>query len=231
MPLLVRDKAALRQHARLGYETRILEHGVIEVRQRCWHDLFNVLVWQTFPRAKAALNECHCAELGRDPGERLRRGRLRDALTLIDESGVVVGASDPSLLDAVRKFRWKELFWNRRAHLDQCLRVHVVGHAVYEKLLFPYVGLTGYAVLFELDQAEIEAPPAAQVHALDSRLANALRDNTSLMSPQGLHPVPLLGLPGWHPDAARENFYEDHDYFRPGRKARRQRGSCIDVRE
>jgi hypothetical protein len=200
------------------------------VRHRCWHDLFNVLVWQTFPQAKATLNERHCAELERDPGEQLRRGRLRDALTLIDESGVVVGASDPSLLDAVRKFRWKELFWNRRADLDRCLRLHVIGHAVYEKLLFPYVGLTGYAVLFELDQAVIESPPAAQVHALDSRLATMLCDGTSLTSPQGLHPVPLLGLPGWHPDGAKEDFYEDHNYFRPGRSARRERSDCIEVR-
>ena len=29
-----------------------------------WHDLFNVLVWCTFPRAKAALNACHVREMG-----------------------------------------------------------------------------------------------------------------------------------------------------------------------
>jgi hypothetical protein len=67
VPLLVRDENALRGHGGRSYESRILEHGVIAVRPGSWHDVFNVLVWRTFPRAKAALNECHCAELRRDP--------------------------------------------------------------------------------------------------------------------------------------------------------------------
>ena len=147
VPLLVRDENALRGHGGRSYESRILEHGVIAVRPGSWHDVFNVLVWRTFPRAKAALNECHCAELHRDPDA--PRGALRDALTLVDESGVIVVASDVSLLDAVRAFQWKELFWTRRAELERSLRVHVFGHAVYEKLLRPYIGLTGHAILFE----------------------------------------------------------------------------------
>jgi hypothetical protein len=146
---------------------------------------------------------------------------VRDALTLLDESGVIVAASDVSLLDALRGFRWKELFWWRRAELGQRLRVWVFGHALYGKLLRPYLGLTGHAVLFYLSQSAIEAPPAEQKSALDRALGAFLRDSRALQSPQDLHPFPLLGMPGWHPGTAEESFYDNAAYFRPGR-ARRQ---------
>jgi hypothetical protein len=219
MPLLVRDEGALRDATAVGYETRILDQGVIAVQPGSWHDLFNVLVWRTFPRTKATLNDRHVAELRRDPGERLRRGRLRDALTLFDESGAILAASDASMLDALRGFRWKELFWTRRAEFDRCVRLHVFGHAVYEKLLAPYLGLTAHAVLVDVDQAVIEAPCAERIELLDRRVAALLREDAGLRSPRDLHPVPLLGLPGWHAEAACEAFYANADYFRPGRRA------------
>ena len=219
--LLVRDENAVSGHGGHAYESRILEHGVMAVRPESWHDMFNVLVWRTFPRAKAALNERHCAELDRHRSALRQRGPMRDALTLVDESGVVVAASDRSLLDDLRGFRWKELFWSRRADLLRCLHVHVFGHAVYEKLLCPYIGLTGHAVMFEVDRALIEAPIANRIRALDIRLATLFREG-ELRSPRDLHPVPLLGVPGWHPDAAHEAFYDDRDYFRPGRRPGRE---------
>jgi hypothetical protein len=217
-PLRVRDENALGEDGRRGYEPRILEQGVIAVRPNDWHDVFNVLVWRTFPRAKAALNERHCAELDRHQGSSRQRGPVRDALTLADESGVLVAASDGSLLDALRGFRWKELFWSRRGELSRSLRVHVFGHAVYHKLLRPYVGLMGHAVLFEVDRAVIEAPVADRIRVLDCRLASLIRESTGLRSPQDLHPVPLLGLPGWHQDTAHLAFYDNRDYFKPGRR-------------
>jgi hypothetical protein len=30
-------------------------------------------------------------------------------------------------------------------------------------------------------------------------------------------PLPLLGVPGWHEDTAREEFYDRTDYFHPSR--------------
>ena len=42
------------------YEARVFLRGELEVRERNWHDLFNVLVWRVFPLAKAA---CQCAPL------------------------------------------------------------------------------------------------------------------------------------------------------------------------
>ena len=45
------------------YESRLYRLGELEVRERSWHDLFNVLVWRAFPLAKAALNARHHAEM------------------------------------------------------------------------------------------------------------------------------------------------------------------------
>src|SRR5690606_22838839 len=38
------------------YEGSIHLRGVVPTRPRCWHDLFNMLVWATFPTAKRALS-------------------------------------------------------------------------------------------------------------------------------------------------------------------------------
>src|SRR6185295_20299659 len=45
------------------YEARIFLKGELQVRERNWHDLLNVLVWRAFPRAKAALNARHYGAL------------------------------------------------------------------------------------------------------------------------------------------------------------------------
>src|SRR5438132_3342569 len=43
------------------YEVRIAETGEVETRARNWHDLFNALVWVSFPAAKARINAQHAA--------------------------------------------------------------------------------------------------------------------------------------------------------------------------
>ena len=200
-----------------GYESNIFEHGHVAVRFGSWHDVFNVLVWRTFPAAKAALNARHCAALIRDPGEARRRGPVRDALTLFDESGVIIASSDASLLEAIEAHRWKELFWTRRATLLRSLRVCVFGHALYEKLLSPFLGLTGYAVMLEVEQSIIDAPFSAQIEALDALSRMAIEDPSRLSSPRDLQPFPLLGMPDWYRETDQEAFYNDPGYFRPGR--------------
>jgi len=100
--------------------------------------------------------------------------------------------------------------------------LHVFGHAVYEKLLRPYIGLTGHAIVFEVEQAMIDALAADRIRALDGRLATFFRERSGLRSPQDLHPLPLLGVPGWHPETAHETFYDNRDYFRSGRRACRE---------
>lgn len=186
------------------------------VRLGGWHDLFNVFAWSAWPVSKATLNERHVAELDLEAGG--RRSPVRDALTGLDEDGVVIAVADPALEALVRGFQWKELFWTRRRELAAGLHVFVFGHALAEKLLSPFVGVTGKATFVAVDVNFGIAPFDAQRAQLDEAVAAALRRPDRFRSGAELAPLPVLGLPGWWPDGEDERFYDDLDYFRPGRR-------------
>jgi DUF3025 family protein len=192
------------------YERRVFETGELAVRSNHWHDLFNVLVWCVFPRAKAALNGRHVIEMEHESCG--RRGRARDALTQFDEDGMIVLASAPELLELMRAFKWKELFWERRTEALGHMRFLVFGHALYEKLLEPFVGVTGKAVLLDVTAGIDDAAGAA-----DNRVAEWIEAGM-LGSPAGLQPLPVLGIPGWHAASLEASFYDNAAYFRPGRR-------------
>jgi len=199
----------------LSYEQRIFESGEVECRSEDWHDLFNALVWLTFPRAKAAINARHVQEMADEaPG---RRGRARDALTLFDEGGLIVASADRGLLQLIREFRWKSLFWQQRAELTRRMRFFVFGHALYEKALAPFVGITASALLLEVDDAFLAADLRTQLAVADSRAGEILASKQRVRTPRDFSPVPLLGVPGWSPSTQNERFYENTAYFRPGR--------------
>ena len=67
----------------------------------------------------------------------------RDALTLFDEGGVVVARAPAGAAALHRRFRWKELFWARRARSREHCAFVVFGHALLEKMLDPYIGMVG----------------------------------------------------------------------------------------
>lgn len=201
----------------LGYEERIWRTGAVETRPDNWHDFFNALIWLAFPSAKAALNARHMREM-RPVGE--GRGEARDAMTQFDECGLVVVADDPSLLELLRHFRWKDLFWARRGDLAEHLRFYVFGHGTCEQLLAPFRGLTAKAVLYEVSPAWLAMPLADQLADLDGRLAAAIAAG-GLASPRELQPVPLLGIPGVTPASEDAAYYDDTWQFRPGRRADR----------
>jgi hypothetical protein len=212
------------QEARAGvfedrYEVRIHRAGELQLRMQNWHDLFNLLAWLTFPRAKAAINARHYrALLEQQSAGALNRGTAQDALTLFDESGVIVASSDAELLRDVREFAWKRLFWQRRERVESGLRCVIFGHALYEKALQPFVGITGRGVLFDVDHGFSALPPAQQLQQLDERLAARIADKALFCATRELAPLPLLGMPGWWPDNCRESFYDNTGYFRPGRR-------------
>ena len=199
----------------LDYEMRIWERGEVVTRPDNWHDFFNALVWCTFPLAKAALNARHAAALTVQPAI---RGSDRDALTHFDECGVVVVASDPSLLALLRGFQWRDLFWTRRHDLARALRCFVFGHATYEHLLRPFRGLTAKAVLYEVTADWLCRPLSGQLSDIDRRLASEFAAGEHLCA-RALHPLPLMGLPGVTPDNETAAYYDDQWQFRPGRRA------------
>ena len=212
----------LTQKARDGfaYEARIAARGVVATRGENWHDLLNALVWVSFPRAKAVLSAAHAEILGQGgEAEARRRSPARDALTLFDESGVVVMASDPEWFRLIQAHEWKALFWARRAELAREVRVLAFGHAVLESMLTPYAGITARALVMPVEAALVVATLDEQRRAADAFVSRAVGEAQRAGAALRQWPLPVLGLPGWHGDGERESFYDDRDYFRPRRGA------------
>jgi hypothetical protein len=208
-----------------SYEPRLYLKGELQVREGDWHDLFNVLVWLTFPLAKAALNQRHYGALRiqRAAGAP-NRGPVQDALTLFDEGGVIVASSDEELLARLREWRWKDLFWDGRAELAARMRFYLFGHAIYEKALRPFIGITSRGILLQVESELLTAPLPMQVAVLDRRIAEHLSDQRRVVATRELAVVPVLGVPGWHASNNVESFYDNTDYFRVAR-SREMRGS------
>jgi len=198
------------------YETHVFETGEVQTRPDNWHDLFNALVWLAFPRTKAVVNRHHCEEIRARRGERLR-GTARDVLTLFDEGGIVVAAADAELVALLRAYSWKELFWRRRAEVLRSMRFYVFGHAIYEKALEPYKGVTAKALIVDVVAGLFDAPLGQQLAELDTRAADYFSGAQALASTRTLPPLPILGIPGWDPSNDREEYYDDAAQFRPGR--------------
>jgi hypothetical protein len=206
-PLRFESAPASPMPAAADYERRIHDEGVVLLRAANWHDLFNALVWLAFPHTKAALNRAHVAQL-RAQAAAGPRGSRRDALTLLDESGVLVLSRDAAVPGRLRAFEWKRLFWDERETLLRTTRFVLFGHGLYEKALAPYVGMSGHALLLEVPGGVADA---------DADVLAARAVEECLMSPRDLAPLPLLGVPGWWRDNQAAAFYDNTDYFRPGR--------------
>lgn len=201
------------------YEPRIYLKGEVQTRAENWHDLFNAMVWLQFPRTKAVINQRHflAAQALAEAGHQ-GRGAQRDAVTLFDESGVVVACSASDLADLLRAFQWKELFWNRREQTARQMRFVLFGHSLYEKALNPYVGMTGKGIVLPVQPGFFALDQDGQCAYLDGELARMLADPAAVLAPGELAPVPLLGFPGWVRENGNPEYYDNTGYFRPGRR-------------
>lgn len=191
------------------YEKNIYETGHVSTRPESWHDLFNALVWCRLPQLKVAMNAVHYQHLEEESGG--RRGKQRDALTLLDESGVIVTGSHAGVLEALAARDWQRAFVDYREAWIGEAQILVCGHAILEKFLDPYKALTAHALY--LHSSEPMAIPE-----IDELLADALLSGEFLSEPKDLSPLPLMGIPGWWPSGAQdETFYADEGVFRPAR--------------
>jgi Protein of unknown function (DUF3025) len=197
------------------YEMRVFETGEVPTRASSWHDLFNALAWLAYPRTKGVMNHRHYEELKKRRGE-LLRGTARDVLTLFDEGGILVASTEPSLAALLRGFRWKELFWQRRADVHAKMRFHVFGHAILEHALALFRGVTAKALIIDVTSEEIAQQTEALNALLDARAARYFAAPDSLGSTRTLAPLPVLGIPGWTPDNEDPAYYDDVAHFRPG---------------
>lgn len=212
--LPLQDKRLVEQDATLladgwHYEQRIAETGQIATRACNWHDLFNALVWARYPYIKRALNTRQCVHI-QQMGPHARN-RTQAALTQFDESGVIVRVRDARLLAAWDAHEWQALFVQgagQWASGDIGVAA-VIGHALMEQALLPTRLLVGKCLVV---QGEDDAASIAAV-------ARALDEGAVLQDPLELRPLPLAGIPGWHP-AQDAGLYEQTAYFRPLRAGR-----------
>ncbi|MES1998611.1 MAG: DUF3025 domain-containing protein [Pseudomonadota bacterium] len=192
----------------LSYEARIYHTGQVATRTHNWHDYFNALAWLSWPLSKAALNALHLRA-----GLSAQRNRARDALTMLDESGVVVACADPALGQHLIQAEWTTLFVTRRRAVQAGMGFYLIGHSLYEKALSAYPAMTGKCTLLRVSADFFALDMAAQLTQLDAALALRLL-NQPPRSPVEYAPLPLFGIPGISADSEQPAFYADAQIFR-----------------
>jgi hypothetical protein len=176
------------------YESFVARTACVPTRENL-HDLFNGLMWLTYPQTKRRLNELQAQQIALH-GTSGPRGALRDALTLFDENAAVLKAP-AGLIDALRQRDWNTLFIARRA-LWQSARIVIFGHALMEKLMQPRKAITAHVWVTE--------------ELTDSAAASSLTPER-LVAKLFL-PLPVLGVPGWWEANEDPRFYDDAEVFR-----------------
>ena len=223
----------------LGYEATILHEGRIACRREgrgALHDLHNALVWLTFPRIKATLNRLHvdCAGSAQRAGQ--GRGRVRDAVTLLDESGLLWLSASRLLDEQLQARDWTGLLVSNRERVRNEVLPIIVGHGLLEKLAAPYKSMTAHCLicpwppaggddggpgggdgieLSEVDRAgnELAGIDLAGIDLARIDAAVAKRIAKESHGPV-LVPLPILGLPGWDPANFDASYYDDTRVFR-----------------
>lgn len=175
------------------YDERIYVRGEVPSREACWHDFLNMLVWATFPAGKRALNarqrealRGHVADgAPRIPGARTRE---QDALSMLDEGGVLVlvAAADSAVHAALARADADAM----AAHVEAGrAAVLAFGHALHEHLLSTQAPVRALAL--PLDVVALPGKHAAQVALADARLAEGLVSRALLTGPTGAPALPI----------------------------------------
>lgn len=202
-----------------AYEAHIHATGEVPTRADDWHDFFNALAWCVWPQAKAACNARHLEVLRQREAAGLGgRGPQRDVLTQFDECGVLVVSCDPQIPALLAAHEWLEVFWTRRARLMATTRFLVFGHASWDQLRAPFIGLCAKA-LCRVVSPDWFGQSAAWCQAdADAWLARRLADAQCPLGREHLSPLPLLGIPGVTPESEAADYYTDTRQFRPLRR-------------
>lgn len=191
-----------------AYEAFIAATGTVPTRDNL-HDLFNGLIWHRFPQAKRRLNRLQ-AEAIAAAGVGAVRGPLRDAITVFDENAALLQAP-PALWAALRDRDWVRLFVSERTLWAQA-RLVLFGHALLEKLVRPYKGITAHVLALPVPESA-----GTDLVRWDAWLAGTL--DAQALARKPFVPLPVLGVPGWWDANAAPSFYDDPAVFRPPRRA------------
>jgi hypothetical protein len=202
------------------YEQIIYETGRIPTREQSWHDLFGALIWCLFPKTKALLNQRHIHEINQYGLK--QRSKHRNALTLFDECGVVLAITNESVQAQLRAHKWHSVFIDNRKEWGTNIHPFIFGHANYEMLTQPFIGLTGKALCIIVDSGFAELSLAEQYAVLDEKLYVQITEQAVLNDNQQMSPLPLLGVPNWYDDNNNPQFYDNTNYFRKKRELKKE---------
>ncbi|MEE2786890.1 MAG: GNAT family N-acetyltransferase [Myxococcota bacterium] len=197
------------------YHRHIAEQQEVPLETGSQHDGWNVLTWLAFPATKLALMNRHCqAYATRSTCAPGRRSVEEDTLTHFDESGIIVLTTSRTVIRRIRSFEWKTLFWTERESFLATTRVLVFGHGLAQKLTDPFLGLVGHARLELVAPSLLDQPDSTLIRFADERVAEGLERGHTFRSMRTLHPLPLLGVPGFWPEKQDAAFYDNPQYFR-----------------
>lgn len=204
-PSFVHSKESL---GALEYERRV-QTGLIPTRDLS-HDWYNGQVWLAFPKVKQLINALHVQDVGgcveqpdRPPAN--GRSRLRDALTLFDESGALLLTTEWSLCTALLQHDWKTLLLDRRESWSARGRVLLLGHGLLDSMSKAHKGLCAKVVPVQVPSLDMRPPELQRLMLL---VVEQLR------GPGNLSPLPVMGIPGWFPESEAPGFYQDSAVYR-----------------
>ena len=199
--------------AGVAYESFIRSQRRVPTRDNL-HDFFNGLIWLHWPQLKLHLNQLQSQAIA-DVGVSQQRGKLRDAITVLDENGAILLAPPP-LVDALRAKDWQRLMVELRPLWAQaCL--WPVGHALLEKLVQPRKPICAHVLCLPWGDAEGGLDSATVPAALDARMAQDLLTSAEVLATKPFSPLPVLGVPGWWAPNENFSFYDDSLVFRSAR--------------
>lgn len=193
------------------YEPRVYLKKELQTRTYNWHDFFNAMIWLRFQKTKKTLNQLHYLK-SRRRARGSNRTKLENKITQFDECGAILISKNSHLLDLVRKRQWAELFIDNATCFEENFRCIIFGHAIYEKALNPYIGLTCHCLMLT-DEHMLEEVKNDNYSILDKYLSGFWRQQETRTNIE-FQPFPILGIPGYWPEQNTE-FYQNEHYFRP----------------
>jgi hypothetical protein len=180
------------------YDGAIARLRHVPTREGNWHDLFNALSFASFPRSKHALHARQAALLEarlRSSGGKLYRERTpeQDALTLLDEGGCVVAASEARIarLTGIGELTARDLL---ASDDGGPLWLAPFGHALSEHWVEGLRCPGACAVLLALSPRVLRAPRAELLTAIDGALARQLERADAFVRPSERARIELADL-------------------------------------
>lgn len=197
------------------YEQIIHQDFKVPTRSN-WHDFFNGLIWLQFPKTKTYFTRSHNLEISKFGVK--QRTKVRDRITHFDECGLMLLTDDPTLEEDIAQHSWQQVFVERKAAWHHSIHAFIIGHALWEMLLNPFVGLTAKVKVCYVEDLSIFAVSdtgQASSNKLDELLLDTLLHKNSFESSRPWLPLPLLGVPGWSVFPQTSQFYANEQYFMP----------------